>query len=79
METAERERITELTKIVRNLMSFIVTEGKDCIENNEQRQAYISKYLVLFAKVMNKSCDPQDPKSIMELISTDVDWLKSKN
>lgn len=79
METTERERIKELTKIVRNLMSFIVTDGKNCIENAEQRQAYISKYLLLFTKVMNKSCDPQDPKSIIKLISSDVDWLKNEN
>ncbi len=79
METAEKERIKELTKIVRNLMSFIVTDGKDCIEDSKQRQAYISKYLILFAKVMNKSCDPKDPKSIMKLISNDVDLLKGEN
>ncbi len=78
MKTSEHERIKELTKIVRNLMNFIVTDGKDCIENDEQRQAYISKYLVLFAKVMNKSCEPQDPKSIMKLISSDVDLLKNE-
>lgn len=79
METTERECVKELTKIVRNLMNFIVTDGKDCIENDKQRQAYISKYLVLFAKVMNKSCDPQDPQSIMELISSDVERLKNDN
>ncbi len=79
METAEKERIKELTKIVRNLMSFIVTDGKDCIEDSQQRKAYISKYLILFAKVMNTACDPKDPKIIMKLISNDVDALNSEN
>lgn len=80
MEVEEKETseyVIELTRIVRNLMYFIVDEGKSCIGKN-QMKLYVSTYLMLFAKEMNQSSDPLDQNKIQQEIITDIEWLDFK-
>ena len=52
MEQLDASEATELRKVVRCLMSFIVKEGKELIPENTKDE-YVRRYLYRFTKSMN--------------------------
>ncbi len=64
----------ELAKIIRQLMFFIINEGKNYSDKN-LRELYISKYLFLFAKIMNHVDDPNEPEiqQLIDIITRDIE------
>ncbi|WP_010181892.1 hypothetical protein [Aquimarina agarilytica] len=64
----------ELAKIIRQLMFFIINEGKN-YSDQSLRELYISKYLFLFAKIMNQVDDPNEPniKQLIDIITKDIE------
>lgn len=75
-ENINKEYVVELTKMVRNLMYFIVKEGKSCVDQ-KHRKLYVSTYLMLFVKVMNQSAEPLDQVTIQKEILSDTEWLNN--
>ncbi len=67
----------ELTKIIRRLMFFIINEGKKYTDE-KLKEAYISKYIFLFAKIMNQVDDPNEPeiKQLIDIITNDIEKSK---
>ncbi|WP_010521665.1 hypothetical protein [Aquimarina agarivorans] len=64
----------ELAKIIRRLMYFIINDGKKCIDDN-LKKVYVSKYLFLFAKIMNQVDEPNDPEiaQLISIITKDIE------
>ena len=62
--------ISEVRLIIRNLITFIVIEGKEYV-NDEQKQAYISGYLLVLVKTINL-IDEKERVSVVETIAKDI-------
>ncbi len=62
--------ITEVRLIIRNLITFIVIEGKEYV-SDEQKKAYVSGYIQLLIKTIHL-IDEEQKKSIVQDISKDI-------
>jgi len=61
----------ELVKIIRSLISFIVIDGKDFVKE-EQKEAYIKKYLYKLSKSMNGANDYVNVNTIWKIVEKDT-------
>ena len=55
----EEIEISDLRKIIRELMMFIAVDGKQFVEKDKM-EAYVMKYLQCFVKVMNDKGEGQE-------------------
>ncbi|WP_103865843.1 hypothetical protein [Aquimarina sp. I32.4] len=62
--------ISEVKLIIRNLVTFIVVEGKQYVSDN-QKKAYVSGYVQLLIKTIHL-IDEQEEISIVEDIAEDI-------
>ncbi len=62
--------IQDLKLIIRNLITFIVVEGKEYVNENQKRE-YVSKYVHLLVKTINL-IDETEEFSIVEDIADDI-------
>ncbi len=63
-------KISDLKIIIRNLISFIVIEGKECVQESK-KQEYVSGYIHLLVKIVN-DMEEQDDYSIIKDIVDDI-------
>ncbi len=67
--------ISDVRLIIRNLITFIVVEGKEYV-HDEQKKNYISGYLLVLVKTINL-IDEQEEFSVVEDIANDIsNYLK---
>ncbi|WP_108869655.1 hypothetical protein [Aquimarina aquimarini] len=62
--------ISEVKLIIRNLVTFIVVEGKQYVSDS-QKKAYVSGYVQLLIKTIHL-IDEQEEISIVEDIAEDI-------
>ncbi len=62
--------ISDARQIIRNLITFIVVEGKEYVNDNKKRE-YVASYVLLLAKIINQT-DKTDQTSFIENISDDI-------
>ncbi|MEW7290811.1 hypothetical protein [Aquimarina sp. 2304DJ70-9] len=67
--------ISDIRLIIRNLITFIVVEGKGYV-NDAQKRDYVSEYLLVLVKTINL-IDEQEEYSVVEDIANDIsNYLK---
>ena len=62
--------ISDLRKIIRNLITFIVVEGKEYV-NDTKKSDYVLSYVHLLARTINK-VDVDEQESLVEDIANDI-------
>ncbi|PKV49537.1 hypothetical protein ATE84_1567 [Aquimarina sp. MAR_2010_214] len=62
--------ISEIQLIIRNLVAFIVVEGKEYV-SDKKKKAYVSGYVQLLIKTIHL-VDDQEELSIIEDIAEDI-------
>jgi len=62
--------ISDVRLIIRNLMAFIVIEGKEFVDE-EHKKEYVSRYLLVLIKTINLM-DDQEEFSLVEDIANDI-------
>ncbi|WP_148639278.1 hypothetical protein [Aquimarina longa] len=62
--------ISDVKLIIRNLISFIVVEGKEYV-SDQQKKAYVSGYVQLLIKTIHL-VDDKDDTSLIEDIADDI-------
>jgi hypothetical protein len=62
--------ISEIQLIIRNLIAFIVVEGKEHV-SDKKKKAYVSGYVQLLIKTIHL-IDDQEELSIIEDIAEDI-------
>ncbi len=62
--------ITEMRLIIRNLITFIVVEGKEYVSDHRKRE-YVTGYVHLLIKVMNL-IEEEEEFSLVEDIASDI-------
>ncbi|WP_025741203.1 hypothetical protein [Aquimarina pacifica] len=62
--------MAEVRLIIRNLITFIVIEGKEYV-NDDKKKAYVAGYVNLLVKTIHL-IDEEEKKSIIQDISNDI-------
>ncbi|WP_299431986.1 hypothetical protein [uncultured Aquimarina sp.] len=62
--------ISDLRQIIQNLITFIVVEGKEYVNDGKKRE-YVVSYVLLLAKILNQ-VDQEERASLIENISDDI-------
>lgn len=62
--------ISDLRKVIRNLITFIVVDGKEYVDDSEKRD-YVKSYVMLLAKIINQ-VDQEENTSLIKNISDDI-------
>ncbi|MFD2564165.1 hypothetical protein [Aquimarina rubra] len=66
----EELSVSDLRQIIRNLITFIVVEGKEYVNDTKKRE-YVASYVHLLAKIINQ-VDQNEQNSLVENISDDI-------
>lgn len=66
----EELNISDLRRIIRNLITFIVVEGKTYVKDKNKRE-YVESYVLLLAKIINQ-LDQEEQTTLIENISDDI-------
>ncbi|MDH7445290.1 hypothetical protein [Aquimarina sp. 2201CG14-23] len=66
----EKLHISDLKRIIHNLIVFIVIEGKEYV-NDKKKREYVASYVHLLAKVINQ-IEEEERVSLVEDISNDI-------
>ncbi|MGY3791409.1 hypothetical protein [uncultured Aquimarina sp.] len=66
----EELSISDLRKVIRNLITFIVVDGKEYV-NDSDKIDYVKSYVMLLAKIINQ-VDQEEHTSLIENISDDI-------
>lgn len=62
--------ISDLRKVIRNLITFIVVDGKEYV-NDSDKKDYVKSYVMLLAKTINQ-VDQEEHTSLIKNISDDI-------
>ncbi len=65
--------ISDLRQIIRNLITFIVIEGKEYVQE-QKKQDYVASYLHMLAKVIHENHieDKEEQAAFIEDIANDI-------
>ncbi|GAA0717543.1 hypothetical protein GCM10009430_14600 [Aquimarina litoralis] len=66
----EELSISDLRKVIRNLITFIVVDGKEYV-NDSNKIDYVKSYVMLLAKIINQ-VDQEEHTSLIKNISDDI-------
>lgn len=66
----EELNISDLRQIIRNLITFIVVDGKEFV-NDKKKCDYVVSYVHLLARIINK-VDGDEQESLVEDIASDI-------
>ncbi|AXT51291.1 hypothetical protein D1818_10785 [Aquimarina sp. BL5] len=66
----EELNISDLRQVIRNLITFIVVDGKEYVDDDKKRE-YVSSYVLLLVKIVNQ-LDSEEQASLIENISEDI-------
>ena len=66
----EELNISDLRKIIHNLITFIVVEGKEYV-NDGKKCDYVLSYVLLLARIINR-VDGDEQESLVEDIANDI-------
>ncbi len=61
---------SDVKQIIHNLITFIVVEGKEYVNDNRKRE-YVAGYLLVLIKIIN-SIEDEEEFSIVEKIANDI-------
>ncbi len=62
--------VSDVQLMIRNLITFIVVEGKEFVDE-EHKKEYVSRYLMVLIKTINL-IDDQEEVSLIEDIANDI-------
>jgi len=66
----EELNVSDLRQVIRNLINFIVVEGKDYVADKKKCD-YVLSYVHLLARVMN-GMENEEKDSLVEDIASDI-------
>ncbi|WP_298541615.1 hypothetical protein [uncultured Aquimarina sp.] len=66
----EELNISDLRQVIRNLITFIVVDGKEYV-NDDKKREYVASYVLLLVKIVNQ-LDSEEQASLIENISEDI-------
>ncbi|MBW1294417.1 hypothetical protein [Aquimarina litoralis] len=67
---SEELNISDLRQVIRNLITFIVIEGKEYV-NDDDKCEYVKSYVLLLAKIINQ-VEEKEQASLIQSISDDI-------